>query len=128
MTTEDRSDFFHHAWIKCQVYGKTNLLEQYTSGFISTQLSAKQGINKYGREVELQLLAEFKQPMEYKTFHGQKSEDLTYDKGYRAANMANLFKEKINRGHTPENPVIKGRSVLMGGYKEAYTRKRKRRH
>ena len=74
------------------------------------------------------MLEEFKQLMEYKTCHGRKSEDLTYDQKKNSANMANLFKEKINRGHTPENPVIKGRSVLMGGYKEAYTRKRKRRH
>ena len=32
----------------------------------------------------------------------------------RAAKQINLIKEKINRGHTPENPVIKGRSVYNG--------------
>ncbi len=28
--------------------------------------------------------------------------------------MINLIEEKVNRGHTPENPVIKGRSVFNG--------------
>ena len=53
MTTEDKSDFFQHSCIEYQVSGKTNLLERYTSGFIFTQLSVKQGIKKYGREAEL---------------------------------------------------------------------------
>ena len=39
---------FYNAWIKYQVYGKTNLLDRYTSGFILAQLSVKQGIKKYG--------------------------------------------------------------------------------
>ena len=74
----------------------------------------KKGIKKYGREAELQLLAEFKQLMEYKIFQGQKAEDLTYKQKKKVANMVNLIKENINRGHTPENPVIKGRSVFNG--------------
>ena len=28
--------------------------------------------------------------------------------------MINLIEEKINRGHTPENPVLKGRSCFNG--------------
>jgi hypothetical protein len=96
------------------VSGKTNLLERFTSGFIFAQLSAKKGIEKYGREAELQLIAEFKQLMEYKTFHGRKAEDLTVEQRKKAANMINLIEEKVNRGHTPENPVIKGRSVFNG--------------
>jgi hypothetical protein len=28
--------------------------------------------------------------------------------------MINLIEEKVNRGHTRENPVIKGRSVFNG--------------
>ena len=58
------------------------------------------------------MLAYFKQLMEYKTFHCRKVEE--------AANMINLIKTKIKRRHTTENPVIKGRSILMGGYNEAY--------
>ena len=87
MTTEDQSDFPHHAWIEYQVSGKTNLLERYTSGFIFAQLSTKQGINKYRREAKLQLLAEFKQLVEYRTFHHQKSEDFTYEHKKKATNM-----------------------------------------
>ena len=74
----------------------------------------KQGIKKYGREAKLQLLAEFKQLMEYKTFHGRKAEDITYKQKKTAANMINLTKENINRGHTPKNPFMQGRSVFNG--------------
>ena len=94
--------------------GKTNLLERYTSGFVFAQLSAHQGFKKYGKEAELKMLAEFKQLMEYKTFHGRKASELNYDQKKKAANMINLIEEKINRGHTPENPVIKVRSVYNG--------------
>jgi len=52
--------------------------------------------------------------MEYKTFHGRKASDLTYEQKKRAANMINLIEEKVNRGHTDENPVLKGRSVFNG--------------
>jgi hypothetical protein len=114
LTTDDRVDFFHHAWNEHQVSGKTNLLERFTSGFIFAQLSAKKGIEKYGREAELQLIAEFRQLMEHKTFHGRKAENLTFEQRKKAVNMINLIEEKVNRGHTPENPVIKGRSVFNG--------------
>ena len=114
MNQDDRKDFFHHAWSEYKVSGKTNLLERFTTGFIFNQLSAKEGIKRYGREAELKLLAEFKQLMEYKTFHGKKAEDLTFEQKKKAANMINLIEEKVNRGHTAENPVIKGRSVYNG--------------
>ena len=52
--------------------------------------------------------------MEYNTFHSQKAEYITYEQKKKAVNMINLIKEKINSGHTPENPVIKGRSVFNG--------------
>ena len=57
--------------------------------------------------------------MEFKTFQGQKAEDLTYKKKKKkkkkkAENMINLIEKKINRGHTPENPVIKGSSIFNG--------------
>ena len=114
LTKDDRAVFFHHAWNEYKISGKTNLLESFTSGFIFAQLSAKQGIKKYGKEAEIQLLAEFKQLMEYKTFHGRKASDLTYEQKKKAANMINLIEEKVNRGHTDENPVLKGRSVFNG--------------
>ena len=85
LTKDDRAVFFHHAWNEYKISGKTNLLESFTSGFIFAQLSAKQGIKKYGKEAEIQLLAEFKQLMEYKTFHGRKASDLTYEQKKRAA-------------------------------------------
>ena len=114
LTEKDRHEYFHHAWKEYQVGGKTNLLEQYATGFIFNQMSAKQGIKKYGRMAELKLIAEFKQLMEYKTFHGRDASKMTYQQKKKAANMINLIEEKLNRGHTPTNPVIKGRSVFNG--------------
>ena len=73
-------------------------------------MPAKKGIKKYGREAELKLIAEFKQLMEYKTFHGRKADELSKEQKKNAANMINLIKEKINRGHTNGNPIIKARS------------------
>ena len=52
--------------------------------------------------------------MEYKTFHGVKAEDLSYEQKRKAGNMINLIEEMINRGHTKENTVIKGRSCFNG--------------
>ena len=74
----------------------------------------KQRIKKYGRESELQLLAEFKQLMEYKKIYVRKAEDFTYERKKKATKMINLIEESISIGHTPDNPDIKGRSVFNG--------------
>ena len=63
-------------------------------------MTAKQGIKKYGREAELKLLAEFKQLVDYKTFHGKDARQLTVDQKKKAANMISLIEEKLNCGHT----------------------------
>ena len=114
LNKDEKNEFFHHAWKEYRTTGKTNMLERFTSGFIFAQLTAKKGIERYGREAELKLLAEFKQLVEYKTFHGRKADKLSYEQKRKAANMINLIEEKVNRGHTRENPVIKGRSVFNG--------------
>ena len=111
---DDKQEFFHAGWKEYQLSGDTKLLERYCSGFMFAQMSAKKGIKKYGREAELKLIAEFKQLMEYKTFHGVKADELTYEQKKGAANMINLIEEKINRGHTDDNPVIKARSCYNG--------------
>ena len=61
---------------------------------------------------ELKLISEFKQLLEYDVFHGRKANSLTPQEKKRAANMINLIEEKVNRGHTQDNPIIKGRSCL----------------
>ena len=114
LSKDETDEFFRHAWNEYKTSGKTNMLEKFTCGFVFAQLTARKGIEKYGREAELKLLAEFKQLMEYKTFHGRKADELTHEQKKKAANMINLIEEKINRGHTKENPVIKGRSVFNG--------------
>ena len=63
---------------------------------------------------ELKLIAEFKQLLEYDVFHGQKANSLTPQEKKRVANMINLIEEKVNRGHTQDNPIIKGRSCYNG--------------
>ena len=114
LTEDGRTEFFQQAWDEYHVSGKTNLLEKFTTGFLFATMSAKKGIKKYGREAELHLINEFKQLAEYKTFHGRNAKELTFEQRKGAANMINLIEEKVNRGHTPENPVIKGRSVFNG--------------
>ena len=69
LQTKFKLDFLSEAWKEYKLSGKTNLLERYMTGFLFAQLSAKKGIERYGREVELKLIHEFKQLMEYKTFH-----------------------------------------------------------
>ncbi len=97
-----------------QLPQKTNAIERYVTGHIFKQLSAKQGIRRYGRKAELKLLATFKQLLECETFHGRNPKDLSFEQKNKARNMINLIEEKVNRGHTREDPVIKGRSVFNG--------------
>ena len=52
--------------------------------------------------------------MEYKTFHGSHADELNFEQRKGAANMIHLIEEKINCGHTPENLVIRARSVFNG--------------
>ena len=111
---QEKLDFRQAAVDEYNLTGKTTMIERYLTGFHFAQMSAKQGIKKYGREAEIKLIAEFKQLMDYKTFHGRKADELTGLQKKKAANMINLIEEKINRGHTEENPVIKGRSVFNG--------------
>ena len=114
LSSEEKKSYFKHAWEEYKVTGATNMLEKYTTGLIFTQMSARKGINKYKEEAERMLLKEFEQLLEYKTFHGVKASSLTYEQRKKAGNMINLIEEKINRGHTPENPVLKGRSCFNG--------------
>ena len=60
------------------------------------------------------MLAEIKQLIEYKTFHGRKASELSIAQKQKAVNMINLIEEKIDRVYTPENPVLKARSIFNG--------------
>ena len=59
------------------------MLERYTADIVFVQLSAKQGIARYDREAELKLITDFKQMIEYKTFHGRKADKLTPEQSKR---------------------------------------------
>ena len=52
--------------------------------------------------------------MEYDTFHGVDPNTLLDEQKRGSAYMISIIEEKTNRGHTPENPVIKRRSVFNG--------------
>lgn len=45
-------------------------MEKFITGFIFGQMSATKGIKRYGKEAKIKILAEFKQLLAYKTFHG----------------------------------------------------------
>ena len=51
---------------------------------------------------------------DYKTFHGRHANELSSEQKKKAANIINLIEEKLNRGHTPENPVIRARTCYNG--------------
>ena len=114
LSTEEKESYFEHAWNEYKVTGTTNMLEKYTTGLVFAQMSARQGISKYKEEAERMLIKEFEQLLEYQTFHGVKASSLTHEQRRKAGNMINLIEEKLNRGHTPENPVLKGRSCFNG--------------
>ncbi|CAJ1952618.1 unnamed protein product [Cylindrotheca closterium] len=114
---EEKVDFFTCAWEEHQLTGKTHLLERYTTGLAFAQMSAKQGIKKYDKEAELKLIAEFTQLLEFQVFHGVKADGpdgISLEEKRGAGDMINLIEEKINRGHTDENPVLRARSVFNG--------------
>ena len=114
MDDNGKAEYFRHAWREYKVSGSTSLLESFSSGFIFAQMSAKAGLKKYGEDAKLCLIAEFKQLMDYEVFHGKNASKLSCHQKQKAANMINLIEEKINRGHTEKNPVIKARSVYNG--------------
>jgi len=101
-----KAEYFRHAWREYKVSRSTSLLESFSSGFIFAQMSAKAGLKKYGEDAKICLIAEFKQLMDYDVFHGRNASELTCHQKQKAT-----IEEKINRGHTEKNPVIKARSV-----------------
>ena len=114
---DEKKAFFECAWKEHLLTGKTHLLERYTTGLAFAQMSAKQGIKKYEKEAEMKLIAEFAQLLEYQVFHGVKAEGpdgISQEEKAGAGDMINLIEEKINRGHTEDNPVLRARSVFNG--------------
>ncbi|CAJ1956315.1 unnamed protein product [Cylindrotheca closterium] len=80
-------------------------------------MSAKQGLMKYNKEAELKLIAEFAHLLEFQVFHGVKADGpdgISLEEERGAGDMINLIEEKINRGHTDENPVLGARSNFNG--------------
>ena len=59
-------------------------------------------------------MEEFQQLLDYDAFFPRKADTLSEEAKKGAAGMINIIEEKTNRGHTPENPVLKGRSVFDG--------------
>ena len=84
----------------------------------------KTGNKKYWKNAESKLIVEFAQPMEYKTFHGVDDSSLRTLEKQKSANMINVIKEKINRGHTDGNPVIIAGAYWMEEFKEDCIKKR----
>jgi hypothetical protein len=114
LTEDKRKQYLRQALDDYKISGSTNLMERYITGHVFAQMSAVQGIKKYGREAELKLMAEFKQILEYETFHGRHAAELSDEEKRKAAKMINLIEEKVNRGHTEDNPVLRGRSCYNG--------------
>ena len=59
-------------------------------------------------------MAEFEQLLENQIFHGKYAHELSHEQKRGAGDMLSNVEEKINRGHTDENPVLRARSVYNG--------------
>ncbi|KAL3934891.1 MAG: hypothetical protein SGBAC_009480 [Bacillariaceae sp.] len=108
-STNEGEDFGRGKRAKRSSTRNTHLLERHTTGLAFVQMSAKQGIKKYSKEAEMKMIAEFAQILEYQVFHGMKSDGpdgITLGEKKGAGDMINLIEEKINRGHSEENPVL----------------------
>jgi hypothetical protein len=88
-------------------------LEKFVFGFVMTQakkhvqMSAKAGIQKYGRKAEEALMIEFAQLEELSVFEGIDPSTLTNEQQKTALRAINLIKEKRSR-------QLKGRTVADG--------------
>jgi Reverse transcriptase (RNA-dependent DNA polymerase). len=123
MNQDERKQYARAAWKDYETTKSTKMLEECITGFVFAQMSAKQGRKKYGVAADRKLLEEFQQLLDYSTFIPRKYESLSPEAKRTAAGMINIIEEKINRGHTDENPVLKGRSCYDGrGQRYMYTK------
>ena len=114
MKERERRNFANFAWQEYQDTGDKRMLERCVTGLVFAQLSAKEGRKRYGKDADIKLMEEFQQLLDYDAFFPRKADTLSAEAKKRAAGMINIIEEKTNRGHTPENPVLKGRSVFDG--------------
>ena len=114
MNKEAKKEYMVNAWQEYKVSSDTKPIEKYVTSLCFAAMSAKKRIDKCGPEAEKKLIAEYSQLLEYSVFHGLKANKLSEEQKRGAANMINLIEEKINRGRTDDNPVLKARSVFNG--------------
>jgi len=116
LNKEEKTNLLNTLGGKMKTTKRSQLMERFVTGMVFAQMSVNKGIKEYGREAELKLMEEFLQLLEYKVFHGVKAEKLTAEQRQSAANMISIIEEKVNRGHTKENPIIKAKSVFNGRF------------
>ena len=114
MKDRERRNFANFAWQEYQDTGDKRMLERCVTGFVFAQISAKEGRKRYCKDADIKLMEEFQQLLDYDAFFPRKADTLSEEAKKGAAGMINIIEEKTNRGHTPENPVLKGRSVFDG--------------
>ena len=112
MKDRERKNFVNFAWQEYKDTGDKRMLERCVTGFVFTQLSAKEGRKRYGKDADVNFMEE--QLLDYDSFFPREADPLSEEAKKGAAEMINIIEEKTNRGHTPENPVLKGRSIFDG--------------
>ena len=90
------------------------MMERFITGVLFASMSAKKGIDKYSKEAKLKLIADFAQLLKCSVFCSRVASELSEEEKKGAANMINLVEEKLIRGHTKENSVLRTRSVFNG--------------
>jgi Reverse transcriptase (RNA-dependent DNA polymerase). len=102
-----RAEYSEYALDDYPMSGKTTLVERFLTGVILTQMSARAGLVKHGRDVEKVLLKEFTQFKDMDVMEALDLDKLAPQQIKDALGMIGIIQEK--RNHTPEAPELKYR-------------------
>ncbi|CAK9034338.1 CCHC-type domain-containing protein, partial [Durusdinium trenchii] len=109
---DSRAKYLEYALEDYRMSGKTTLVERFLTGVILTQMSARAGLIKHGKNAEKVLLKEFTQFKDMDVMEALDPDKLTPQQIKDALGMIGVIQEK--RNHTPEAPELKYRGCADG--------------
>jgi Histone chaperone involved in gene silencing len=112
LNEESRAQYLQYALDDYRMSGKTTLVERFLTGVILTQMSARAGLVKHGKNAEKVLLKEFHQFKDMDVMEALDPDKLTPQQIRDALGMISVLQEK--RDHTPEDPSLKYRGCADG--------------
>lgn len=109
---DSRAQYLKYALADYRMSGKTTLVERFLTGVILTQMSARAGLVKHGKDAEKVLLKEFHQFKNMDVMEALDPDKLTPQQIKDALGMISVLQEK--RDHTLEDPSLKYRGCADG--------------